>query len=369
MIKNTNKTTEIYQFRLNELNEIAANNIEELLFKLNIVYNKNGKLLYGTCPIHDGADNSTAFNLYPESEPKCLWYCRTHHCENKYKKTLIGLVRGVLSKEKNQDVGFGEAVNWLCKFCGFKNINDIRIPDENTLKKRELFKQYNSLSVIPKDKPSGWNRYSIRQKLEIPAEYYFKRGYSKDILDKYDVGLYNKKNRIVVPVYDNEYKFIVGFTGRSIFEKCEKCGLFHNHNVLCPSPAREYYKWNHSPNFNIGDSLYNYWFAKEEIKKTGRVILVESPGNLWRLVECGITNCLALYGSNLTDNQRLLLLTLSINYITLIMDNDEAGRQANENIYKLLKRQYNIKVVDFDKYNDLGDMTPEYLKERIIPLL
>jgi hypothetical protein len=46
-------------------------------------------------------------------------------------------------------------------------------------------------------------------------------------LEDYDVGYCDNPakpmyERAVVPIYDNEHKYIVGCTGRSIFEKCEK---------------------------------------------------------------------------------------------------------------------------------------------------
>lgn len=360
----------IFQYRINQLNEIACGNIDELLHKLNITYRKNGKLYFGICPIHEDADNPTAFNLYPESNPRGLWYCRTHHCEQKYKKTIIGLIRGVLSKETGLDAGFAKSLSWLCEFCGYKSIEDVPLPDQRVLINRRLDNSYKAFSIIPQSNESCWNRWMVRQKLEIPATYYIKRGYSENILDKFDVGLYNKKERIIVPVYDNDYKYVAGFTGRSIYEKCKKCGFYHNENKVCPTiPGREHYKWSHTPNFPIGNHLYNYWFAKDIIRRTGKVILVESPGNIWRLVENGVENCLGLFGSNLTDNQRLLLLTLSINYITILLDNDFAGKSGTQEIYKSLKRQYNIKIVEFDKYNDVGEYSNEEFKKEIIPLL
>ena len=69
-------------------------------------------------------------------------------------------------------------------------------------------------------------------------------------LNKYDVGLCTNPqrpmyNRVVAPIYDTEYKTMVGCTGRSIFEACPKCGTYHNPQRDCPSPEKQwlYSKW------------------------------------------------------------------------------------------------------------------------------
>ena len=48
-------------------------------------------------------------------------------------------------------------------------------------------------------------------------------------------------------------------------------------------------------------------FAKEFIKESGIVILVESPGNVWRLEEAGVHNSVAIFGSSLADRQKMIL--------------------------------------------------------------
>ena len=85
---------------IEEIKNMACANIEELLSELGVDSRRNGKMLVGPCPVHEG-DNLSAWNLYPEGEEvRGYWVCRTHHCEKKkgqngkllYGSTIIGFV-------------------------------------------------------------------------------------------------------------------------------------------------------------------------------------------------------------------------------------------------------------------------------------
>lgn len=367
----TTTTNNEYLARLNELSNIACDNIEDILFYLDVDYRKFGRLIIGRCPVH-GGDNPTALNIYVEGDSvRGIWYCRTHHCEEKFKKNFIGFIRGALSKKTNNaEVTHKDAVQWLCDKLKIKSLNDIPIPTSQILHKRKLTSVFNNLNLQPQHNPVQKSRYEIRELLQIPAEYYIKRGYKKEILDKYDVGKYNKIDRILVPVYDIHYKHSVGFLARSLSPLCSKCKLYHPENQQCNSvDSKKGAKWINSLDFNSGESLYNYWFAKEAITKTQTIIIVESVGNVWRLVQNGIENCVALFGSQLTTKQDILLSTLPANYVILLMDNDEAGKTGMMEIGKHLKRRYHVKGVAFTEYNDVGDMPDEYFVKYIKPRL
>lgn len=173
----------------------------------------------------------------------------------------------------------------------FRNIQDYSMKTESAkivntfLKERKLLEG----KVV---------RKSVREKLTIPATYYLKRGYKPDILDKYDVGMCATQGkemfgRIVVPVYDDNYKYMIGCLGRSIHEKCPKCNKCHSSNRNCPSnPIEELWasKWKNSKNFKAENYLYNFWFSKQHIKESKTVVIVEGQGDVWRLEEAGV-NC------------------------------------------------------------------------------
>jgi 5S rRNA maturation endonuclease (ribonuclease M5) len=172
-----------------------------------------------------------------------------------------------------------------------------------------------------------------------------------------------------VPIYDKNYESMIGCSGRSIFEKCQGCNTYHS-GSRCPDEhlAWKFSKWKHSHNFKTQESLYNFWFAKEFIKKTRVAILVESPGNVWKLEEAGIHNSVAIFGSSLADRQKLLLDISGAMSLVLIMDNDEAGKKACEQISKKCHKIYNIHKIPIN-YDDIGCMTTEQILRDITPKL
>jgi DNA primase len=177
-------------------------------------------------------------------------------------------------------------------------------------------------------------------------------------------------NRIVVPIYDNDYKYMVGCTGRSIFEKCSKCSAYHSDNNECPTKDKSwmYPKWKHSLDFKSQNYLYNFWFAKEHILKTSTAILVESPGNVWRLEENEIHNSVAIFGSSLSDRQKILLDSSGAMNLVILTDNDDAGHKAAQQIKTKCQNTYRIFIPKISK-PDVGEMTKEEIKNEITDYL
>jgi 5S rRNA maturation endonuclease (ribonuclease M5) len=175
-------------------------------------------------------------------------------------------------------------------------------------------------------------------------------------------------NRIVVPVYSIDGKVIVGCTGRSIFNSCEKCGQYHISTIQCPSKedSWKYCKWKHNLGFKSQEHLYNFWFAKDYIQKSKSIILVESPGNVWRLEEAGIHNSVAIFGSSLSDKQKLLIDSSGAMNIILLMDNDDAGQKAVKQITEKCKKIYRIYSPSFEG-SDVGELSIEDIRNTLVP--
>lgn len=363
------------QYKLKVLGDKLCDKIEDIFNHFDIDYRHNGKLYSMCCPIHNG-DNQSALNIYPEGEIyRGNWKCRTHGCEEIFKGSIIGFIRGILSNQKykwqkkgDETCTFAETIKWCEEFINLQ-VNDIVVSQAEKEKKKFI----SALSPIIQ-KNSDTNQKIIREhivnSLKIPAQYYIDRGYSVDILKKYDVGLcHNPKkemhNRVVVPVYDTEFKYMIGCTGRSIYTKCNKCDSYHIEQ--CPEEfnLHKHSKWKHNTGFKTQDHLYNMWFAKKYIANTGYVILVESPGNVWRLEENNIHNSVAIFGTNLSAQQKLLLDASGAMTIFVIMDNDEAGAKAAQNIYNKCHKTYKIHNILISK-NDIGEMDNKEIKEEII---
>jgi 5S rRNA maturation endonuclease (ribonuclease M5) len=364
------------QAKLKIVCDEVCDSIETLLDSFGLDYKFNNKMITMPCPIH-GGDNASALNLYPEGDSyRGNWKCRTHNCEKVFKGSVIGFIRGVISNQKynwkesgDETCSFKEAVQYATSFIN-KDLSSIKISRKDREKKQFTAvvgylnkEQTKSLSKV--------TRQHIIKSLNIPAQYYLDRQYSTDILIKYDVGMCEKEgkemyNRIVVPIYDNDHQYMVGCTGRSTYEKCTLCKGFHNQSNSCPDKddVWKFSKWKHNADFKSQNHLYNFWFAKEHILKSGTAIIVESPGNVWRLEENGIHNSVAMFGSSLSDRQKILLDSSGAMSLIILTDNDEAGRKAADQIKHKCQNTYRIFIPPISA-SDVGEMTSEQINNEI----
>lgn len=358
---------------INAIADTACNDAERLMSELGIVARQQGKKYAGPCPIH-GGDNPGAFNFYPDGEAvRGNWVCRTKRCHEKHKRNLPGLVQAVKTEQLGRKYSWKETVDWLCNFNNQK-LEDVKIPDAALIAKRKLNQAIHKLNIAPQQRQNGWSREWIRSKLEIPARYYLDRGYSAAILDKYDVGFYADQNRVSVPVYDDDYRFCIGFTARTVNPQCPICKMYHTAEEGCPSlldplAIIKASKWRNSRDFEASHYLYNYWFARHHIAKNGGVgILVEGPGDVWRLEENGIHISMAMFGVELKEPQRVILDSSGCLSLIIMLDNDDAGRDAAEKLKKKLGRTYRLFFPKFSKH-DVGDLNSDLITKEIEPLM
>jgi 5S rRNA maturation endonuclease (ribonuclease M5) len=368
------------QFKLKVLCDDLCDEIESLLDHFDLDYKSNGKMMSMCCPIH-GGDNPSAISLYYTGDNyRGNWKCRTHNCEKIFKGSIIGFIRGIISAKKykweksgDKFCSFKEAVDFASKFLN-KDLNTIKISGSE--KNKKTFAALVGYIHNEKEKQTkSIKRESIVKSLSIPAQYFIDRRYSSEILRKYDVGLCEKSGkemsaRVVVPIYDNDYQYMVGCSGRSIFEQCKRCGSYHNPNQSCPEENQRwiYSKWRHSKDFKSQNHLYNFWFAKEHIMSSATAIIVESPGNVWRLEENGIHNSVAIFGSSMSDRQKVLLDSSGAMNLVVLTDNDEAGKKAADQIKQKCQNTYKIYIPTISK-GDIGEMNSDEIDNEIKPLL
>ena len=364
------------QAKLKIVCDDLCDNIEPLLQNLDLEYSLGTKMVSMCCPIHKG-DNPSAVNIYHEGDHyRGNWKCRTHGCESTFKGSIIGFIRGVISSNKynwtkdgDDSCSFEEALNYCLGFLN-KDMKSIKISKSDRNKKifTSLVNHVKNKSVITANRLT---RDFVRQSLRVPAEYFIERGFSKSILDKYDVGFCDKPNkemysRAVVPIYDNDYQYVVGCTGRIVFEKCSQCGSFHSSTNRCPNEVDrwKFSKWKHNQDFKSQNHLYNFWFAKKQILESHTVLIVESPGNVWKLEENNIHNSVAIFGSSLSDMQKMILDSSGAMNIVILTDNDEAGKKAAQQIKNKCQNTYRIFIPQISK-PDIGDMTTQEIDTEI----
>lgn len=356
--------------KLVTLSEMLVDKCDSLFEKLEIKLSQCSRMYIGCCPIHDG-DNKTAFNFYSEGHTiRGNWCCRSNQCHKIFKPTILGFIRGVLSSRNGWSKGSHEniypwasTIKWAYDFLG---ISPSSITVKSGDKENKLFLKTVDILNKKRINTTGYSREDIVKNLKIPATFFVERGFSPELLLKYDVGLCLKSakgfmGRAIVPVYDDDGKYMVAFSGRTVNPLCSKCNSYHLEKAKCPeaSLAHLYSKWKHTPNIN--NYLYNYWNAKKFIKQSKKIILVEGPCDVWKLEELGVRNSVAIFGTDITEQQQLILETSGAFDVIILTDSDHPGRMGAESIESKLKNSYNIKIPEYSKH-DPGEFDKEDIK-------
>jgi 5S rRNA maturation endonuclease (ribonuclease M5) len=373
------KSNSYNQHQLKVLCDKLCDNIEPVLSYFNLEYRLSSKMVIMNCPVH-GGDNHSALNLYHQGDQyRGNWVCRTHNCEKFFKNSILGFIRGVLSHQQfdwqskeDKSVSFAEAVDVAIKLIG---------EDIGSLKTTDLQNNKNAFSNVIKHLSSNndtnlvkIDSSIIKKSLQIPAKYFIDRGYCSKILNKYDIGLCSNPEkemyqRAVAPIYDYDHKYMIGCTGRSIFEQCCECKKYHDPKHNCPTDnSWKYSKWKHSNGFKADSVLYNYWFAKDHILKSSTAIIVESPGNVWKLEEAGFHNSVGIFGSSLSDRQKILIDGSGAMNLILLTDNDDAGNKAAEQIRQKCEKTYKVYRPSLNA-SDVSCMTIEEIKNLLNPII
>ena len=363
------------QAKLNALTTLVVNNIDKIYNYFNTEPSyKNNILIKSSCFIH-GGDNPTALNLYYNADIRVHYKCRTHQCEDIFGSSLISLVRGGLSRVKynwkmqgDKEASFNETIEFLLQLTQ-QNFNTIHTNHQTVNTDKLQFTSLINNITTPDVTKSKFDIDVYRSKVEIPATYYLQRGYSIEILDKYDVGTCKRPKkplyqRAVVPIYDESGEYILGFSGRSIHSECLQCQHYHDPEKKC----HFFPKWRHTKGFKKENCLYNYWYAKKHIAQTGVIVLVESPGNVWRLEEAGIHNSVAIFGAHLSHNQKKIIDASGALSIVCLLDNDEAGKKGAKKIHDQCSKMYRVYFPKLQT-NDIGDMNIDVVTSDIKPLI
>ena len=332
--------------------------IEEILDILCIDYRNVGTKYVAKCPIHDSRQNKLA--IYKSG----VWQCFTRGCENEWGHGIIGFARGVLNERDNLNLDFIGTVKWLCQnlnipYSGSK-------PSKEVIDKKKFIGQVHSLvKDVGEIEYTKISKDIIKKRLEIPSKYFIRRGFSPKLLTEYYIGdcLDKSKpfyNRAVVPILNCD-EHAIGFLARSFFDKCSKCGVYHNPQESCPFfPQPMHEKWINSK-FNKSHILFNFWNAEKYIEQTSSVIIVESVGDILKLEEAEIRNSVGVLGSSLNPPQKLLLEKLPITELILLLNNDEAGKKGQKQIIEECGKIYNIRCPKLEK-NDLGEMSIDEIR-------
>jgi 5S rRNA maturation endonuclease (ribonuclease M5) len=284
------------------------------------------------------------------------------------------LVRGAMTNKTGRNWSFREAVQFVIHALGLKELPKDHATAQD-IEIAKFIKEHRKRKGTANCK--GIPLATIVSKLRPDQVYYPRRGITPEIIGKYHISFCNTKGksmykRAFFPILDETGRYVVGWSGRSIYEKCSSCGMHHHsQRPLCPESKYRgvYTKWKHSRDFHSELCLYNIWYAKPFIRKTGTVILCEGPGDVWAYEMAGIRNSVALLGLNMSRHQRLMLQNAGALTVICTFDNDEAGKKAMERLGKDLTHYFRVFCVTPDTANDIGDTLSGDLINQMGPVL
>ena len=310
---------------------------------------QRGKNYFGVCPFHD--DHSPSMSVSKEKQIYTCFSCGA-----------TGNVFTFISEYNH--INFYEAVKQLGNKLGY-NLGNATSPvgkEDTTLEIYELsckFYQNNLNTAL------GKNAYEYLNKRKIDKETIkkFKIGLSisKTSLTDYllnkkiplkdlvSLGISNENgtdlfvNRIMFPLYDLQGN-VVAFSGR----------------IYNTKDSSKYINTKETKIFKKGNLLYNYHQAKDILKKSESIIVMEGFMDVIRASTIGINNCVATMGTAFTKQHAILLRKMTDNII-LCFDGDDAGEDATTSAIEVLK-EINItpKVIRLEENLDPDEYILKY---------
>lgn len=172
------------------------------------------------------------------------------------------------------------------------------------------------------------------------------------VLGKGNTGEYYDRfaGRIIFPIFSPNGR-VVAFAGRILVPN-ENTGKYVN------SPeSKIYFK---------SKILYALSFAKDEIRRSESVIVVEGYMDAISLHQKGIKNVVAVSGTALTEEQIQLISRYTKN-VNLIFDADSAGIRASmRSIEFLLKQDMNVKIISLPQGEDPDSFVNKFGAEEFL---
>ncbi|MCL5432485.1 MAG: DNA primase, partial [Patescibacteria group bacterium] len=151
--------------------------------------------------------------------------------------------------------------------------------------------------------------------------------------------------RIIFPLFDHRDN-VIGFSGRVLEDQSAQI-------------SSKYINTRETLVYHKGDVFFGLNVAKDEIKKQGRVIVMEGELDVISSVQEGIKNVIAVKGTALTENQAQLISRFA-GKVSLCFDRDKAGIDAvKRSVPVLEKKGLTITVVQVPNGKDPDESIKE----------
>lgn len=349
---------------------ISESKIEEIRNAANIVdvvseyvqLRKRGRNYIGLCPFH--SEKTPSFTV---SDEKQIYHCFGCHNGGNVFKFLM----------EYKKISFIEAVQEIAEQYNIELKYDDSYPEAQS-EQEILFDintevaRYFSNNLLNDEEGQIARDYFQKRNIKVQTMRAFGLGYALngwenlvsflkqkniDLEKALQLGLIGRNKdgrvydklagRIIFPIFSPNGR-VVAFAGRKLRED-DTGGKYIN------SPESIIYV--------KGRVLYGLSFAKDEIRKLDKAIIVEGYMDLISLYQAGIKNVVAVSGTALTDDQAQLLSRYTKN-VVLLFDADTAGISASmRSIEILLRKDFDVKIATLPSGEDPDSFVNKYGRE------
>ena len=328
---------------LSKVKNVIFSNTDRLLESFNLEYETLGDNIFLRCPIHEESDNDRALSI---SLDKMAWRCWTRGCHETYNTDIFGFVRGLLSKD--EEATFSDALRYICKIYNINSQNSLQKESDNVNVNNEFS---NIVKIFKGQKQEPLQDIETNIITCGESKYFMSRGFNKETLKYFNVEDCIDKaspmvHRSIIPVHcDNGKK--IAYIARA------------TRDYIVP-------KYLFSKNFKKSEYLYNFHRAVSKARNLSSMFIVEGQGDVWRMYESGINNCVSLFGKDISQPQKTKLLCSGITTLIILTDNDQAGRESKIKIQRNLNLMFNLKFPKMSR-KDIGAMSVQKIQEDILP--
>lgn len=305
---------------------------------------QKGKNFFAVCPFHD--DHSPSMSISKEKQIFKCFVCGHTGNSISFVQDYLGIsfveALEVLAKNAHIDLKLDKKDNVNSPYKDMYSLYNIALSYyKNNLNSKEGEEARKYLEKRKLDKDTI-NYFDIGLSLSGGLSEGLSKKYSENLLE--EAGLSNNGkdvfiNRIMFTIKDNEGN-PAGFSGRKYDD----------------SDAPKYVNSKETPIFKKGNILYNYYNAKNDIKKKKEIIISEGFMEVIRCHTIGIDNVVALMGTSFTKDHLAVIKKDKVD-VVLNLDQDEAGKIATIQIGKLLMKEgISPTVIIFSKYKDADEL-------------
>ncbi len=317
-----------------------------------------GKNFFCVCPFHD--DHSPSMSVSREKQIYSCFSC--------------GATGNVFTFLMNyENMSFVDAVRFLGEKQGIKIAGSKpKVEDKN----KDLYEMYDTAVLYYKNNLNSTYGEEARK-------YLYDRGLTDEDIKYFNIGLalnnnnlsssllkkHNKEKIIDIGLaYESDGKLLDLYRNRIMFPIMDLNGNFcaFSGRIYNTTEGSKYINTKGTTIFKKSNVLYNYYNAKDIIKKKKEIIICEGFMDVIRLHTIGLKNAVALMGTSFTSEQMEFIKKLKCN-VVLNLDRDDAGESATYTIgKKLLEEEVPVKVIVYEKAKDADEYVVKFGSDAFI---